>query len=164
MALALCASFAWTAGCGGGDGDAPAGGANNGGGNAGGNGGGGNAAVSCDTTLFQAGTVAAPSAAQLATYAGTYVGDEGSFGPNPGDPFSRSGAATLVLGSDGSVTYNGAAITARSICRDAAAQAGGAFWLYVHSDLGHMDLTDGGEAFGVALDDGVEVVQNGRKQ
>ena len=95
-AASLLATALMTA-CGGGGSDTPAAGSNannNGGGNP-------PAAVTCNTAFFQAGTVAAPTSAELAAYAATYSGDEGAYGPNPGDAFVKSGSATFVLGADG---------------------------------------------------------------
>ena len=149
----LC--LATLAACGGGGGDDPA----DAGGNGGGGGGGGNVALSCNTALFQAGSVAVPTSGQMSTYAGTYNGSEGSFGPNPGDPFVASGPATLILAADGTFTYKGVAYTASSVCIDSAAGGLGRI-LYVHSGNGHFDIADQnnggdlGQAWGVAPADG----------
>jgi hypothetical protein len=153
----LClATLACLTACGGG-GDDPADAGGNGGG--GGAGGGGNVVLSCNTALFQAGSVAVPTSGQMSTYAGTYNGSEGSFGPNPGDPFVASGAATLILAADGTFTYKGVAYTASSVCIDNAAGGLGRI-LYVHSGNGHFDIADQnnggdlGQAWGVAPADG----------
>jgi hypothetical protein len=162
IAFAALLSTLMTA-CGGGS-DAPATAGSGGGGSGGGGGGGGGAITACDTTLFVAGTVETPTADQLAPYAGTYVGGEGQFGPNPGDPFVKANDATLVLAADGSATYKGTAVIVTSVCRDKAAQAGGAFWVYVHTAQGHVDVTDAGTAFGVSLTNGIDIFQDGVKQ
>ncbi len=73
--------------------------------------GGGNTSLTCDTSLFQPGTnLHVPSAAEWATYAKTYLVDEGTFNSNPppAPSFIKTGNGTLVLGSTyGAVTYNG---------------------------------------------------------
>jgi hypothetical protein len=162
--LTAALAVAALAACGGGDGnddDGAAGGGNN-------NGGGGNQAVSCDTTQFQAGSVEQPTTAQMTSYAGTYNGSEGSFGPNPGDPFVSSGAATLVLAADGTFTYKGASYTASSICIDKAAGGLGRI-MYVHAGNGHFDIADQnnggdlGQAWGVSPVDGT-MFRMGTKQ
>jgi hypothetical protein len=155
--LATLALVAALSACGGGEDDPAAAAPEEGGGAA-------EVVLECDTTLFVAGSVDAPTAAQMTKYAGTYKGDEGSFGPNIGDPFVKSGTATFVLEADGSVTYKGEPITVLSVCRDKAANAEGEHWLYVHSKEGHLDITDAGEALGISLIDGKVVFQNGKKQ
>lgn len=98
---------------------------------------------SCDTTLFVAGAaVSTPTATQLSAYAGTYSGNEGAFGPNPGDPFVASAAAAFVLDASGSSTYNGTAATLSSACIETTASAGGSTErLVLHfSGAGHFDI------------------------
>jgi hypothetical protein len=166
--LATLLAAALLTACGGGGSDAPAAAAgNNAGGNANG-GGGAAAATSCNLALFQAGTVATPTATELAAYAGTYTGDEGAYGPNPGDAFVKSGNATFVLGSDGAVTYQGVAYTAGSICLDKAAGATGGRILYVEAGKGHVDVSDKpladlGSAWGVSPADGTTIFTKGAK-
>lgn len=146
---------------GGGDDPAPAG-----------NGGGGGttppATLSCNTAAYQAGSVALPSGAQLAAYAGTYAGQEGAYGPNPGDPFVKSADATLVLGSNGSVSYKGTAYPPTSVCIDKAAGPVGTV-LYVLTDKGHFDISDKvdadlGSAWGVSPVDGTTIFTKGLKR
>lgn len=158
LICSLC--LASLAACGGG-GDDPADAGGNGGGGGGGNGGGGGAVtLSCNTALFQAGSVAVPTAGQMSAYAGTFNGSEGSFGPNPGDPFVASGPATLILAADGTFTYKGVAYTASSVCIDNASGSLGRI-LYVHSGNGHFDISDQnnggdlGQAWGVSPVNGV---------
>ena len=155
----LCALIvaAGLAACGGNDDDTDAGG-----------GGPGPVALTCDTTKYVAGAVAVPTADQLAKVAGTYDGDEGSYGPNPGDPFVKSASATLVLGADGSVTYKGTAYTATSVCIDKAAGPVGTV-LYVIAGKGHLDISDKadptlGSAWGVSLADGATIFTKGVKK
>jgi hypothetical protein len=135
--LVAAIGLAVLAACGGGGDAAPA--AGNGGANAG--------ALSCDTGRFAAGAaVAAPTSSQLGVYAGRYVADEGGFGPNPGDPFVKSGTATLVLAAAGTATYNTSAVTVASACVETL--AGGAQQLVLHfsngQGLGHVDLVSSG--------------------
>ena len=115
-----------------------------------------------------AGTVAKPTAAQLAAYAGTYDGGEGSYGPNPGDPFVKAATAVLVVHADGSVSYKGVAYTPTSVCLDKAAGPYGTI-LYGHTDKGHLDISDTtdpglGRAWGVSLADGTTLFQGGVKR
>jgi hypothetical protein len=135
-------------------------------------GGGGGTSLTCDTSLFQAGaSVAAPTSVQLGTYAGTYLGDEGGFGPNPGDPFVKSGAANFVLSAVGAVTYNAAAMTRQSICLQSNA---GIERLVVHfasaTGSGHVNLAaaaQGGAMTGISpasSGPNFVVIQNGTKQ
>jgi hypothetical protein len=148
---------------GGGDDPAPAGNGNGGGG-------GGTTppvSLSCNTAAYVAGSVVLPSSAQLAVYAGSYAGAEGAYGPNPGDPFVKSADATLVLGSDGSVTYKGTAYTPTSVCIDKAAGPFGTL-LYVLTDKGHFDISDKvdaalGSAWGVSPADGTTIFTKGLK-
>lgn len=136
---ALLGATLFVAACGGGDSD-PAAPAPGGGGS-----GGGTVTLTCNTALFAAGAaVAVPTSAQLTSYAGTWVGDEGTQGGLPTDPFVRTGAATAVLGADGALTYQGTARTVSSACVETF--AGGA-QLVLHlaggAGLGHLDLNLG---------------------
>jgi hypothetical protein len=112
------------------------------------------AALSCNTANYTAGAVAAPTATDLAAYAGTFNGEEGSFDAN--FAFVKSGDAVLVLGTTASVTYKGVTLTATSFCLDNTAGPYGRI-LYVEvNDDGHFDIsaTDAGDglrfAWGVA--------------
>lgn len=126
------------------------------------------AALACNTAGYVAGSVDAPTLTQLAAYAGTYRGDEGRYGQNPGDPFVKSGSAAVVIGSDGTVSYNGVAYSATSICIDTAAGSFGKL-LYIVAGKGHLDLADKadpllGNAWGVSLADGETIFTGGAKQ
>jgi len=121
----------------------------------------------CDTTKFVAGSVAAPTSAQMTAYAGTYNGDEGQYGPNPGDPFVKSASATFVMGASGAITYKGTAYTVKSICIDKAAGPAGTV-MYLHTDKGHIDVSDKvdptrGQAWGVSPADGTTIFTKGQK-
>jgi hypothetical protein len=158
LACALAATL--LAACGGGDDDDAA---------AGGAGGGGAAvALTCDTTKYVAGSVEAPTSAQVTAYAGTYNGGEGSFGPNPGDPFVKSADAAVVLGADGTISYKGTSYTITSACIEKASGSFGKV-LYVIAGSGHIDLSDQtvpdlGRAWGVSLANGTTLFRNGVKQ
>lgn len=117
----------------------------------------------CDTSLFQPGSVATPTADELAAYAGTYDGEEGSFGTNPGDPFVKARDAVFVLNDDATVAYDGTDIEIQSVCVDATAGVAGR-WLYVHAADSHIDITDAGEAFGISMTDPTLFFQNGVKR
>lgn len=119
------------------------------------------AALSCNTAGYVAGSVELPSAAQLTAYAGTYDGDEGQYGPNPGDPFVKSGGATMVFGADGTLSYKGTAYTLTSVCVDKVAGPFGKI-LYLVAGKGHLDIADKvdpalGNAWGIALGDGTTI-------
>lgn len=165
-AVALLTAACLLAACGGGSDPAPAGG--------GGGGGGGGVTLTCNTALFAAGAaVAVPTSAQLTSYAGTWVGDEGTQGGLPTDPFVKTGTATVVLGADGAFSYNGTARTLSSACVETT--AGGA-QLVLHvaggAGLGHLDLTLGATLAASTMTGlspastlaAMVLVQNGRKQ
>lgn len=163
--LALVAATVLLAACGGGDDDTGAGAADNAGG-------GGAAAASvdlpCNTALFVAGAVDKPTAAQLKSYAGTYEGSEGKFGPNPGDAFVKSGSATLIVNNDGTVRYKNTDYKPVSVCIDKTAGGLGTI-LYVHTDKAHLDISDKvdaslGQAWGISLADGSTLFQGGLKK
>lgn len=133
---------------------------------AGGGGGGGGATLTCNTANYTAGSVAAPTAVELAAYAGTFDGEEGSFDADFN--FVKSADAVLVLGTTPTVTYKGAALTATSYCLDITAGPYGRV-LYVEvDDGGHFDIAsaDAGDglrfAWGVAP--GGAIFRNGVKR
>ena len=139
-----------------------------GGGDDGAGGGGDVSALTCNTAGYASGTVELPSAAQLTAYAGTYNGEEGSYGPNPGDPFVKSANATLVLGTDGKLSYKGTAYAVTSVCVDKVAGTLGKI-LYLMTAKGHFDVADKadatlGSAWGVSPVDGSTLFRNGAKQ
>jgi hypothetical protein len=104
----------------------------------GGVGAGGGAALSCDATLFQAGTaVSLPTAADMAPFAGTYAGNEGTFGVTG---FVKSATTvTLVVAADGTTTYNGATVTLASLCI-VKATAPATNTVFLHFAQGGIDL------------------------
>lgn len=163
-ALALTAVLA---ACGGGDDDAAAGG-NDTGGASGGGAGGATATLTCNTAYFGPDSVEVPSSAQMAAYAGTYAGEEGVYGPNPGDPFIKSADATFVLSSSGTITYKGTAYTVTSVCVDKVAGVMGKL-MYVHAANGHFDIAETaqaglGSAWGVSPADGTTIYTSGDRQ
>ncbi|MDD2699598.1 MAG: hypothetical protein PHH36_00035 [Sideroxydans sp.] len=107
-------------------------------------GGGGSTTTNCDTTQYTAGAVHAPSLVELASYAGTYTGSEGSYGPNPGDPFVASGSASLVFTGSGAASYNAASMAVTSICVDNTASV-----LYLIAGSAHFDLFGNGDIYGM---------------
>lgn len=127
-----------------------------GGGSGGGSGGGGGSTTfTCDTTQYTAGAVSTPTTGDVAGFAATYSGQEGSIGPNPGDPFVASGAASFVLNADGTATYNGTTYTITSYCLDNSVSL-----LYVMDASGsHFDLFGNGDVYGVTS--GGSIVQPG---
>jgi hypothetical protein len=157
--LALAAALSLAA-CGGGDDDAPGDDAGGGGG-----GGGGGTTLTCNTANYVAGAVSVPTLDELATYAGTFAGEEGAF--DPSFNFVKSGDATFVLGGSGDATYQGATLTITSYCIDNTAGPYGKL-LYVEFDGGHFDIstTDAGTdlrwAWGVTPTGGI--FRNGVKQ
>lgn len=129
--------------------------------------GGGAAALTCNSAGYTAGSVELPSAAQLTAYAGTYNGDEGQYGPNPGDPFVKSGSAAVVLGSTGTFSYKGTVHAVTSACVDKAAGPYGKI-LYLVAGKGHIDVADKvdaslGSAWGVSPADGTTIFTKGLK-
>ncbi len=113
------------------------------GGSGGGGGGGGATTLSCNTANYTAGSVSVATSADLAAYAGTFDGDEGSFDAN--FTFVKSGSASFVLSASGAATYKGAALTITSYCVDNTAGPFGKL-MYVEFAGGHFDIstTDAG--------------------
>lgn len=110
------------------------------------------ASTSCNTSLFSGGVSNATSN-QMASYAQTYSGNTGSFDQNFN--FTSSGAATLVFGSGGTLSYNGQAQTVTSICYETAVPQ-----LVVHFGTGgHVDLKTDGSFTGMAPD-GMTVIRS----
>ena len=128
-------------------------------------GGGSSFTATCDTTAYTAGSVELPTAAQIAAYAGTFNGDEGSY--DMAGTFAKSGAATLVVAHDGALTYKGVSYTPSSVCIDKVAGTYGKVMYFV-AGKGHVDVSDKvdavlGQAWGVSLADGTTVFTNARK-
>lgn len=140
LKLAALAITLILAACGGGGDDDPA---DPGAGGAG-TGGGGSTTLTCNTANYTAGAVGVPGATDLAAYAGTYDGEEGSFDANFN--FVKSGDASFVLGAGGAATYKGAALAITSYCMDNTAGPYGKL-LYVEFAGGHFDIstTDAGD-------------------
>lgn len=153
--LACTLAAALLAACGGGDEDtAPAGG------------GGSAVTLTCDTTKYAAGAVELPTAAQVTAYAGTYNGGEGTFDAN--GAFVKSADASVVLGTDGKVSYKGTSYSITSACIEKASGVLGKV-LYVIAGSGHLDISDRvdpdlGRAWGVSLANGTAIFRGGVKQ
>ena len=120
--------------------------ASTGGGSSSSSSGGGSSGVACDTTLFVPGAVRTPTADELASFARTYTGSEGSFDDNFN--FVASGAASLVFSANGSATYNSAAYTPTSHCLESL--SGGGQQLVIHAGTSHFDLRSDGSWNGIA--------------
>jgi hypothetical protein len=131
----------------------------------GGGGGGGTTTLSCNTANYTAGAVSVPTLADLAGFAGTFVGEEGSF--DMAGTFTKSGDATMVLGDNGTMSYKGVDVTPTSFCMDNVAGPYGKL-LYVevgdwHFDIATVDAGDGLRfAWGVV--EGGLFFRNGVKQ
>lgn len=126
----------------------------------------GNFEVTCNTNMFTPGAVELPTAVQLAAYAGTYNGDEGTYAAGTG-AFVKSGSTSLTLANDGRVIYNGTAYTPTSICLDKVAGPYGRV-LYVMAGNGHFDIAPTanptlGQAWGVSPVDGLTIFTKGVK-
>ncbi|RVT48090.1 hypothetical protein [Rubrivivax albus] len=159
MTVVLAAALA---ACGGGGDDS---GAGDGGTGGGGTGGGGTVTLSCNTANYTAGAVSVATEADLAAYAGTFDGEEGTFDVNFN--FVKTGDAQMVLSGSGEMTYKGQAHAVTSYCVDNTAGPFGKL-LYIEFADGHFDisLTDAGAdlrwAWGVAPDG--SFFRNGVKQ
>ncbi len=151
--------------CGGGDDGGGSGGSSGssaGGGSAGASG----FTATCNTNAYVAGSVELPTSAQLAAFAGSYAGDEGQ--TDNSFNFVKSGSATLVVDSDGRLTYRGTAYTPSSICIDKVAGPYGRVMYFLANDKGHFDVADRidatlGQAWGLSPVDGTTIFTNGRK-
>jgi hypothetical protein len=132
------------------------------------------ATLTCRTSAYSV-PVTLPTPAELSAFAGTYAGDEGHYGPNPGDPFVRSGAATLVLQADGTVTYNGSAATVGSACVESGSNGKTLYLLFSDgAGLGGVDLFSGAQVTTLGFEmtgtaptstlTSLVVVQNGHKR
>lgn len=129
-------------------------------------GGGGTTTITCNTAAYVAGAVAAPTTEQMATYAGTYNGEEGNYGTD--GSFTKTGDATLVIASDGQVTYKGTAYTTSSVCIDNSTGIYGRILYLIVGDSGHFDVASVddatlGQAWGVSPADGTTIFTKGRK-
>lgn len=113
--------------------------------------GGGELAALCDTSLFSGG-VATPTVEQASPFAGTYNGEEGNFSSDF-VTFNKTGDATLLANSDGSVVYKGSRVEIKSVCYEATTNT-----LYLHWGTktvvgagavydNHVDLMNGGRNF-----------------
>ncbi|MBT9596197.1 MAG: hypothetical protein IV094_09465 [Vitreoscilla sp.] len=129
-------------------------------------GGGSSFTATCDTTAYTAGSVELPTAAQIAAYAGTFNGDEGSY--NMSGVFTKSGDAALVIASDGVLTYKDVEYEPLSICIEKVSGAYGKIMYFIANDKGHFDVSDEedadlGQAWGVSPVDGTTVFTKGVK-
>lgn len=130
-----------------------------------GGGGGGTTTLSCNTANYTAGAVSVPTLADVAGFAGTFDGEEGSY--DMAGTFTKSGDATLVLGDSGTMSYKGVDITPTSFCMDNVAGPFGKL-LYVEFADGHFDIAtvDAGDGlrFAWGVVPGGLLFRNGMKQ
>lgn len=96
--------------------------------------------------------VTAPTLTQISGYTGTYSGLEGSYdGANGAGNFTQSGTATLVVNSNGAITYKGKAYTPSSVCLDKV----GGLWgkvLYITAGQGNFQVTLEDDSWGLSPD------------
>lgn len=133
---------------GGGSGGSSSGGSSSGGSSSGGSSGGGGVTLSCNTSNYVADAVRTPTANELADFAATYIGQEGTFDDNFN--FTPSSDATFVLSENGTATYNGSDYAITSYCLDITGNTPVAL-LYLEGPTGsHIDLWGDGGINGVA--------------
>jgi hypothetical protein len=155
--LSMLACAALLVACGGGD-DPPA--------DDTGGGGGGSFTATCNTAAYVAGAVELPTADQIAAYAATYNGAEGSYAMD--GSFTKSADATLVVASNGQMTYKGTAYNPSSICLEKVAGPYGRIMYFLVGTAGHFDVSDTlsadlGQAWGVSPVDGTTIFTKGMK-
>lgn len=127
------------------------GGSSSGGSSSGGSSGGGGVTLSCNTSNYVADAVRTPTANELAGFAATYIGQEGTFDDDMMNPtFTPSSDATFVLNENGTATYNGDNYAITSFCLDITGQTQYPL-IYLEGPAGsHLDLWDNGDMAGVA--------------
>lgn len=118
------------------------------GGDSGGGGGGGSVTLSCNTANYVADAVRTPTAAELAEFAATYTGEEGTYDDNFN--FTPSGDAIFVLDADGRATYNGDNYAITSFCLDITGQSPVPLIYLEGPTNSHVDLWEDGAMAGVA--------------
>lgn len=158
LATSLCLALA---GCGGGDASAPGDGsspADSGGTPT-------SPVADCLTTAYQAGSVVAPTLDEIARYAATYDGEEGSYDAQ--FKFVATGAVSVVVAADGAVRYGGQDYPVTSVCLDKVAGPYGRL-LYLIVGQGHLDISpeaqaDLGAAWGVSPKDGTTIFTGGQR-
>ena len=156
LTLTLTVAAGLLAACGGGDETlAPTGGT-----------GGGSFSATCNTAAYVAGSVDLPTATELAAYAGTYNGDEGSYALD--GSFTKSGTAALTIAADGLISYKGTAYTPDSVCIDKVAGPYGRLVYFLVGTTGHFDVSSTvdptlGQAWGVSPADGTTIFTKGLK-
>jgi hypothetical protein len=110
--------------------------------------GGGGVTLSCNTSNYVADAVRTPTANELADFAATYIGQEGTFDDNFN--FTPSSDATFVLSENGTATYNGSDYAITSFCLDITGQTAVPL-IYLEGPTGsHIDLWTDGDMAGVA--------------
>ncbi len=97
---------------------------------------GGSQTLSCNTGHYSS-PVQVPTTAELTSFAGTYTGKEGTYSEDF-STFNPSGDVQLLLGADGSATYNGTQYPLYSICVEDNETYGKT--MYLELGQGHIDL------------------------
>lgn len=123
-------------------------GINIGGDSGGGGGGGGSVTLTCNTANYVADAVRTPTANELADFAATYIGQEGTFDDDFN--FTPSSDATFVLKADGTATYNGGNYAITSFCLDITGQSPVPLIYLEGPTNSHIDLWSNGDIAGVA--------------
>lgn len=161
LKLAALATTLILAACGGGGGDDDPADPGAGGG------GGSSTTLTCRTAGYTAGSVAVPTATELAAYTGTFNGEEGSYAID--GSFTKAGDAMLAYAGAGTLSYKGTSYAVTSVCLDLVAGPYGRI-LYVEAGTaGHFDIAsasagaDLGQAWGVSPADGATVFRKGLK-
>jgi hypothetical protein len=114
----------------------------------GGGGGGDDVTLTCNTSNYVANAVRTPTANELADFAATYIGQEGTFDDDFN--FTPSSDATFVLNEDGTATYNGSEYAITSYCLDITGQTQFPLIYLEGPTDSHLDLWDNGDMAGVA--------------
>lgn len=110
--------------------------------------GGGGVTLSCNTSNYVADAVRTPTANELADFAATYIGQEGTFDDNFN--FTPSSDATFVLSENGTATYNGSDYAITSYCLDITGQTAVPLIYLEGPTQSHLDLWTDGDMAGVA--------------
>jgi hypothetical protein len=118
------------------------------GGDSGGGGGGDDGTLSCNTSNYVADAVRTPTADELAGFAATYIGQEGTYDDNFN--FTPSRDATFVLNENGTANYNGDNYAITSFCLDITGQTQFPLIYLEGPTDSHMDLWNNGDMAGVA--------------
>ncbi|MBK6740292.1 MAG: hypothetical protein IPG64_21885 [Haliea sp.] len=107
--------------------------------------------LSCNTSNYVADAVRVPTADELAGFAATYTGEEGTYGDDMMNPtFAPSGEAIFVLKADGTASYNGDNYAITSFCLDITGQTQYPLIYLEGPTHSHLDLWDNGDMAGIS--------------